>query len=57
MKTDDAYTKIMNQLDVLHREVLTMINLFLISQGVDDTERNTYLGTLMKKWEDERKRY
>ena len=57
MKTSEAFTELMNQLEVIHAENLLIYEAILIMSGVDDETRENVLKLWDRKFQDERKKY
>ena len=57
MKTSEAFTELMNQLEIIHAENLIIYEVLLIMSGVDDTTRENVLELWDKRFQDERKKY
>lgn len=57
MKKDLFYTKIMNQLEVIHAENLSIISLILLSNGADPKRVNELTDRWDKRFKEERDRW
>lgn len=57
MKTSEAYTKLMNQLEIIHAENLVIYEVLLIMNRVDEETRENVLKLWDKRFQDERRNY
>ncbi len=57
MKTDQAFTELMNQLEVLHAENMMILKALLVLHGISNEEANDYVDEWDKRFQDERKNY
>ena len=57
MKTSEAYTKLMNQLEIIHAENLVIYEVLLIMNRVDEEIRENVLKLWDKRFQDERRNY
>ena len=57
MKTEKAYTEILNQLEIIHKENLAIMHMIFITNGVEKSEINKVLDMWNKMYQDERKKY
>lgn len=54
MKTEQAYSEIMNQLEVIHGENCAIYNALLTVAGIDTKTRETMIKMWDKRFQDER---
>lgn len=54
MKRDELYTKIMNQLEIIHAENIAIMRLFLLGKGVSLKEVDDLSHRWDKRFQDER---
>ena len=57
MKTGEAYTKLMNQLEIIHAENLVIYQSILTMCGVDAKIKENMIDLWDKRFQDERKKY
>lgn len=57
MKTEQAYSKIMNQFEIIHAENIAIYQAILTLCGIDDKTRDNMTDLWDKRFQDERKRY
>lgn len=57
MKTEKAYTEIMNQLEVIHAENLAILRMILLTNEIDEGMITNYTDNWDKVFQNERKHY
>ena len=57
MKTEEAYTKIMNQLEVIHAENTFLMEAMLIHSGIPKEEAGDYAKEWDMRFQEERKKW
>ena len=57
MKTEQAYSKIMNQLEIIHAENIAIYHGILTLCGIDDKTRDNMIDLWDKRFQEERKKY
>lgn len=57
MKTEKAYSEIMDQLEIIHAENCTIYNALLCVAGIDKKTRDNMIADWDKRFQDERKKY
>lgn len=57
MKTEKAYSEIMDQLEIIHAENCTIYDALLCVAGVDEKTRAKMISAWDKRFQDERKKY
>ena len=57
MKTEQAYSKLMNQLEIIHIENMLLYQAILIIAGIDNKTRDNMLDIWDKRFQEERRKY
>lgn len=57
MKTEKAYSEIMNQLEIIHAENIAIYHAILTMCGIDTKTRDNMIDLWDKRFQDERKKY
>ena len=57
MKNDLLYTKIMNQLEIIHAENIALMRMIMFSQGIKQEDIDRLSDAWDERFEDERKEW